>query len=268
MMSIASMHPNLIVVAILTLFLIGCKKDDTPPLPKYPVEVSNPNALTGAEHANQNVGASANELLSNAKYSKLIVEISYMEGFKPSQRTIDELTSFLRSRLNKSSIDIQLKPVAASAKDTYSVEQLAEEEKVHRALLTDDTTLTAHLMIVDGFYSANESVLGIAYRNTSMVLFGKAISKYSGGLSRPSKPLLESAVTLHEFGHILGLVNVGSAMQDEHQDEKNGKHCDNEDCLMYWAAESGDAFNALLGSGVVPSLDQNCLKDLKANGGL
>jgi len=259
--------PNLIVVLIIVALTIGCKKDEPNPLPTSPDETTLPSPMTGAVHANQNVGASAFELLSNTKYPNLIVEVSYMNGYKPTQRTLDKLKLFLEARLNKTSIDIQAKQIPASGNDSYTLEQLRAEDTTHRSLFTEDKTITTHLMIVDGFYDEGESVLGIAYRNTSMVLFGKAIQKYSGGLGQPSRPLLESSVTLHEFGHILGLVNVGTDMQAEHQDEAHGKHCDNETCLMYWTAENGDAISSLLGSGTVPLLDQNCVNDLQANGG-
>lgn len=70
------------------------------------------------------------------------------------------------------------------------------------------------------------------------MLFGSQIEKNSGGIRRPSKSNLETTVVLHEMGHLLGLVNVGSEMVEPHEDESYDHHCDNEDCLMYWAIET------------------------------
>ena len=75
---------------------------------------------------------------------------------------------------------------------------------------------------------------------------------------------LESAVLMHEFGHVLGLVNNGTPMTQNHEGESG--HCDNEDCLMFYAAETGDML-AILGGGSIPTLDEQCLDDLQANGG-
>ncbi len=67
----------------------------------------------------------------------------------------------------------------------------------------------------------------------------------------------------HEFGHLMGLVDQGSPMQVNHKDAANGAHCDKPDCLMYYNVEAG--FTGTLSA--VPSLDANCIADLKANGG-
>lgn len=63
-----------------------------------------------------------------------------------------------------------------------------------------------------------------------------------------------------------GLVNKGTALTSLHQDGVHGKHCSNSGCLMYYEAETSDIINNLLGDPI-PSLDQNCINDLKANGG-
>jgi hypothetical protein len=99
-----------------------------------------------------------------------------------------------------------------------------------------------------------------------MVIFEKTIREFSGGLGKPSATTLETTVSLHEFGHILGLTNNGTPMQSAHQDEPNGKHCNNKDCLMYWAVENSNIISTLTG-GNIPQLDAQCVADLKANGG-
>jgi predicted Zn-dependent protease len=121
-------------------------------------------------------------------------------------------------------------------------------------------------LVLDGSYADNNQVLGIAYRNTSMAIFGGTIADNSGGVSQPTRSKLESTVMNHEFGHLLGLVNLGSNMVDNHQDSSNGKHCDNSDCLMYYASETTEIASFLIGNDI-PALDQNCKNDLIANGG-
>jgi hypothetical protein len=108
-------------------------------------------------------------------------------------------------------------------------------------------------------------VLGVAYGASSMVIFDASIGKYAGGFGQPSKTSLESAVSMHEIGHILGLVNNGSDMVTDHEDKTNVRHCSNKDCLMYYQAETSDMLSNFLGN--IPSLDSNCIKDLQKNGG-
>jgi hypothetical protein len=70
----------------------------------------------------------------------------------------------------------------------------------------------------------------------------------------------------HEFGHLFGLVDLGSPMQVNHKDAANGNHCNVNNCLMYYGAETTDILGFLL-TGNVPSLDVNCQNDIRANGG-
>ena len=83
----------------------------------------------------------------------------------------------------------------------------------------------------------------------------------------PSLEVLETTVVNHEFGHLLGLVNAGSPLQSDHQDTEHGKHCTEQDCLMYYTAETGEGIINMLSGGSVPSLDAQCIADLQANGG-
>lgn len=217
-------------------------------------------------------GYSANDFLADSNFTELVVEIDYMEGYAPNEEAVDSLELFLEQRLNKNSITIQQPTsIPASGQDTYDISQIRDLEEQHRDAFTENAesdTLTAYMLIVDGHYS-QRNVLGIAYYNTSNVFFGGAYDEASGGVGQPSRYKTEATSFRHEFGHLFGLVNVpgsGTEMQTEHQDEQNGHHCDNDQCLMYYAMESTDIFGQFVGEEI-PSLDANCRADLEANGG-
>ncbi|MFT6970402.1 MAG: hypothetical protein ACJAXX_000967 [Roseivirga sp.] len=93
-------------------------------------------------------------------------------------------------------------------------------------MYNEGSTIKVYFFFADGGYAPNNNVLGIAYKNTSMVLFQSRIEELSGGVGQSSTSLLTSSVLGHEFGHILGLVNAGSTPQGDHQDTANGRHCD------------------------------------------
>src|SRR5207237_5065751 len=103
------------------------------------------------------------------------------------------------------------------------------------------------------------------YRNTSIALFGKTIHDNSGAVGQSSRTKLEATVLEHEIGHLLGLTDVGSPMQTPHKDATHGNHCDNSNCLMYYAAETTDVLGFLI-TGNIPSPDAHCIADMHANG--
>ncbi|MGZ3883562.1 MAG: peptidase [Bacteroidia bacterium] len=236
---------------ILLLGLGSCKKDKTIP----------------SSNVDNNVMPA--DFLSGSNYSKLVVEIQSMPGMQPAAATMDNLKAFLEQRLNKpGGVQIVQSSVPPS-KSVYSIFDIEAIESANRTQHTQAGTLTAYILFVNGSYnlnSGNSKVLGVTYKPSSMVIFDQTIKEYSGGLTQPSVETLESSVSEHEFGHILGLVNNGSAMQTAHQDTPHGKHCTNTNCLMYWSAETSDVVGNVLGNNI-PVLDANCISDLQANGG-
>lgn len=212
---------------------------------------------------------SPHDFLSNSPYQTLEVEVQFAGGFEPTSATISNLKTFLESRLNKSGgINIVQTTIPAPGQATYTLDNIRRIEKDHRTRHTEKGVLTAYVLLLDGEYagnSGNSKVLGITYENSSIVLFEKTIRDYSGGIGEPSRSTLETTVCTHEFGHILGLVNYGTDMQTDHQDHTNGYHCNNQNCLMYYTAETTDILANILGGP--PSLDAQCINDLRGNGG-
>ena len=219
----------------------------------------------------QEVGSSANDILSDKKYESITVEILYMSGFRPTDLAIDNLKQLISSRCNKpDGIDVVFHEIPAQGKSSYSVSDVRSLEADHRKEFTFKKDLAVCFIFMDGPSNENQGssmVLGQAYYNTSMVIYEKSLQDNAGGFGEPELYKLETTVINHEFGHILGLVNTGSDMYYLHQDTQHGAHCTNADCLMYWEAETGSMFDNLLGNAPVPTLDAYCIKDLQENGG-
>lgn len=220
----------------------------------------------GAYDHQQSTGASAADLLSSETYDSLVIQVQYVEGHQPTDQGLAILEGFLEGRLNKPrGIAIEIEPISTASQSTYSVSDVVALEQAHRTAFTEGSTLAIYFLFLDGEFSESSDVLGFAYYNTSMAIFQEKIEDNTGGALQPSQSVVEGIVLNHEIGHNLGLVANGSPMQTEHQDEPNGKHCDNEDCLMYWSVRTLDFVANLTGDA--PDLDQNCLNDLAANGG-
>lgn len=214
--------------------------------------------------------ADPNDFLASSDYDKLVVELQYVQGYAPTEATVNNLKSFLEQRLNKpGGVSIVPRSVSSPGKSVLTLDDIKKIEQENRQEHTSRKTLTAYFFFANADYVENQGsakVLGIAYGSSSMVIFEQTIHDLSGGLSQPPRATLETTVVLHEFGHILGLVDNGSPMQSQHLDAPHGKHCSNSNCLMYYAAETSDIVANVLG-GNIPQLDANCLDDLRANGG-
>jgi hypothetical protein len=249
------MNTTLKLVLILSIF-IGCSKKDS----DY---VNNPGA-SGLH--NKPVGASANELLSSSKYTSVKIEVQYMSGYQPDAGALNHLQTVLSALVNKpGGISIVTKEIPASSNTVLSVNDVILIEKNNRTAFTSGGQLALYVLYTNGNYSDN-NVLGVAYKNTSVVLFGKKIQDNSGGIGQASRTKLVATVAEHELGHLLGLVDIGSPMQTNHKDAAHGNHCSNTSCLMYYASETSDILGFLV-TGNIPSFDANCLADLHANGG-
>jgi len=254
----------LFVATLFTIFLISCGGDT-------PASVDNgddplPDEPSFEFDHERNPGDSAFDFLRDADFEELVIEIDYMPGFRPEDRSLDSLKVFLERRLNKQSIIIE-EPgeIPAEGQSSYSANEIRNLERRHRDTFSSEGRIGAYFIIADGEFS-QANVLGIAHFNTSMALFGPAIDNVSGGLGEPSKFVVETIVMRHEFGHILGLVNNGIEMVDDHHDVENGAHCTVEECLMNFSVRTSNFFENIFG-GEIPVLEEFCRTDISNAGG-
>lgn len=242
--------PYFIIASL--IMLSGCKKDNKDgPNPKL-------NKLS--------LGKSANDILSAKEYDQMTIEIISVSGFELQTSQINSFKSFVESIVNKpSGVNIKTSSVTNPGLAPYSLEDLIQFEETNRTEYNDGKELTLYLFITESEYT-EKNVLGLAYQNTSMAIMGGRIRALTGGIGQPSENLVLQTVLRHEIAHLMGLVNIGTAMQTNHQDVAHGKHCDVKECLMYYAVESGDFIGNLVGTNSPPELDSQCKADLKANG--
>ena len=243
------------VWAFLILAIAGCsKKDAVTGLP------------TGNTENTKAVGASAKDLLASTKYTSIKIEIQFMPLYPPNVTAIDNLVNYLNTLINKpGGVSIVQSSISTGGKTAYSLNDITGLEKNNRTVFTSGTQIGINLLYVDGNHT-EANVLGFAYRNTSVCLFTKTLYENSGGLGQPNRLKLETTILEHEFAHLLGLVNLGSPMQVNHEDGSHANHCNNSNCLMYYAAQT-TGIGGVLMNGNVPLLDANCKADLIANGG-
>ena len=234
-------------------FFSGCIKNDS--------GTGLPAIYAGND---KSTGSSARDLLSDDNFATLTIEIQYMTGFAPDAASLNNLTSFLNSLVHKpGGITITQKEIEAEGKPSYSINDVASIEQKDRTVYNTGNKIAIYVLITDGAFD-NPAAVGASYRNTSLCLFGKTLFDNSGGIGQLSRTKLETTVCEHEFGHLLGLVDLGSAMINNHKDADHGNHCKVKNCLMYYEIETIDFLSA---TDDIPTLDSKCLADLQANGG-
>ncbi|MDC7996119.1 membrane metalloprotease [Altibacter sp. HG106] len=253
----------LLLMLSAAVLITSCKDDDnndTPPQEDPTAE--NKKAL----------GESAEDLLANETYDRMVVEFVYSEGFRPMQETIDGFQTFLQNRLNKPGgvvfVETVIDPPPGAP---YNSTEIREIEEANRTQFTTDDTIAVYVFFSDGSSfgdSSNSVTLGTAYRNTSMVVYEKTLRDIS---SSTTLPVLEATTLHHEMGHILGLVNISEDdIHTEHEDEFRAKHCFVEECLMYFDASGltkSEVARFLERRAQAPNFDPLCIEDLQAKGG-
>jgi len=250
-----------IILLALTMFNFSCSSES----------INQENSGNNTIENKKPTGSSSNDLLSDDTFTSLIVELVYVESYKPTQSAINNFRSFLEARINKlNGITIETRAINSPRTTPYTIEDIINIEDENRTKFNTNNQIAVWAFFADGS-SANNSnnglVLGTAYRNTSFVIFEETIQELSGNALQPSTSILETTVITHEFGHILGLTNLGAPLQSNHEDTEHPKHCNAESCLMYWSAETDSGLSNLIGVSSAPELDTQCIADLQANGG-
>jgi hypothetical protein len=210
-------------------------------------------------------GASSADLITGREFNRLVVEIVHMPGHAPSDFALQQLATFLNRWLDKAEVVMGTpRQIPAGGRQTYSAQDIRALEAEHRTLFSDPATgtLATFAVVVDGAHT-DANVLGIAYYNTSTAYFGATIGRISGGLLQPSRRDVEATIWRHEYGHLMGLVDIGTPMQQPHRDHPNGAHCTETTCVMHHAFNNADLLANLLGQDT-PDLDAFCQADVRA----
>lgn len=274
-----------------TLLLLSCSKET----PEPEVVIDKTLNLKGT-------GDSANDILSNDTYDKLLIEIAYVSGFRPTQTAITDFTEFLRLHTFKENIEFTYQELDSPNEDELTLQEIADLESENRTAYSNGSTLAVYIYFSDAPAEDDEPeeglvTLGAVYRNTSMIIHEATIRRLASQSVLVSNADVEAATLNHEFGHLFGLVDLGTTALSDHEDSAAENHCNVEGCLMRaelqftlsgkssfnnngsYAAKmnpacvlSGATVMSLLrpsktGKAVeIPGLDTACVEDIHGNG--
>ncbi|WP_299531953.1 hypothetical protein [Ulvibacterium sp.] len=282
------------VLSALSLLLLGCSNssDDDGPDTQPPIDRSG-NLLP--------TGASANDILSNDDFTKLKIEIAYVTGFRPTPRAIENFVNFLRLRTFKQDIELVYTQLPSPDEETLTLQEVAQLESDNRTAYNEGDTLAIYIYFADAPADDDDEeeglvTLGAVYRNTSMIIHQGTVWSLAAQSIFITITDVETATLEHEFGHLFGLVDLGTDPINNHEDPDAPNHCNVEGCLMRaelqfgspsfkraLAGKSGEIKSACSLSGasilklldtraangslIVPNLDPECILDLQSNGG-
>ena len=127
-------HFLLIITLPAIFFLQGClKKDPGTGLPA--INTTNDKA----------VGSSGRDLLSSKNFTTLNIEVQYMTGFDPDAASLNNLSSFLDSLINKpGGIMISQKEIPADEHSLYTINDIASIEQKDRTAYNSGNQLAVY----------------------------------------------------------------------------------------------------------------------------
>ncbi len=213
----------------------------------------------------KDLGDNAKGYLQDKKYNRLVVELDYVEGYPPTTSVTDTLKNRLNHYCDKDDILIFPENIP-KAQSSYSLDDIKALEKEHRDYRTYKKDIVAYVLYLNGFYSENSNALGLAYSPTSIAIFKEKIDDID--IPPFAEYFIDSSdyeesVVIHEFGHLLALVNIGYESDRDHEDTK-GNHCKFDDCVMYYAIETVSIYDLITKEDPKPPSDfgEHCRHDL------
>jgi hypothetical protein len=203
--------------------------------------------------ANGDAGSFARQILAGG--GEIVIEVIAQQSAMPRQSTLAHVAQTLQ--------EVSGKPVASTVAGTPAplddVWTADEVRAVADSIGTSqsDGRAVLHIVFVHGRWHESDTVLGVAVRGDTAAIFVDAVDEAASPLVGPGA--IEEAVTMHEVGHLLGLVDL--FLQTGRADPEHPGHSSNRSSVMYWAVESTLLTDVLTG-GPPRDFDADDLRDL------
>jgi hypothetical protein len=205
-------------------------------------------------------GSLARSVLGRNGAANVVVEVIQQAAPRPG--TVDYVTSVLREVAPKN-IE-RPAPVSLGSDDTvWTADEIrSAADRFGRAQQSQSTAVLRLLFLRGRFDDGGGDegvVLGVAVRGDVAAMFVDEIARAARPLLDPA--VVEQAVTTHELGHLLGLVDV--VLKTGRVDPEHREHSRNPQSVMYWAVES-DLISQVFTGEPPRRFDREDLADLAA----
>lgn len=199
------------------------------------------------------VGSFADDVLRADRSARIEVRVRTQSGAEPRQGTLDHLASVLRQVSGGKEVVVTGGTVA-ERRDAWTADDV---RAAAGAVDQGGGTAVLQVLFVHGRYAEAEGVLGVSVRGDAAAVFSDEVD--ASGSPLVGAAAIEDAVTVHEIGHLLGLVDLHT--DTGRDDPEHPGHSANRRSVMYWAVESTLVADVLQG-GPPRDFDEADLADL------
>lgn len=219
------------------------------PAPAAPPQTTVPEPVPEAGV----VGSLAATYLRPTTSSAILVEVRSQDGAGPRPAAVERVRQVLAALTGKD-VTLTSGSVAGGARSWTAGElrALADEGVAQAAGLP-----VLRLLYLHGGFAENERAVGVAVRGDLAAVFSDRVAEAAGVFG--DRAAVEDAVTMHEVGHLLGLVDL--VLDTGREDPDHPGHSPNRGSVMYFAVES-TLLGSVLSGGPPRDFDQDDLDDL------
>jgi hypothetical protein len=198
----------------------------------------------------------------NKRVPKLVLEIDYTGGAKPTKAAVDWLVGRLKANVDKpDGIRVTYEQLPFS-RSKWSASDFSTVEKDHRNTHNSFSEASIYILCVTG--EGDGTFIGVAYSGAAVGILEQEIRDLEQHpLFTLSAGEIEKAVIVHEVGHLLALVNQTYKSPRNHEDPEHPGHSSNKQSVMYWAIENADAISQVFGGSIPTDYDADDRADLR-----
>jgi len=202
------------------------------------------------------VGFEAHLLLESFPDNALVVEIAYQRSAGPPPTSaVSTLLNRINETCSKGTVTVDEHAFDSSAPSFGEGDLLSTEESVRQHWPVPGE-MSLFYLYLEGSYSSDPSVIGVAYRGSSIAIFEGTIARDASLFG--ATVAVTTTVMVHEFGHELGLVGIiGNA---PNEDMTHPPHSDDPHDVMYWEVDTTGI--GALGANPPTQFDAADLSDL------
>jgi hypothetical protein len=190
-------------------------------------------------------GAAAARFLRGS--TPLRLQVLVQEGASIRAGTVDHLLAVFRS--------VSSRPISVAQSALASDRRTWSDDEVR---IAGRGPADLRMLLLRGASATGDDVLGVTVQEDVVAVFPDRVRDASGPLIGGAA--LERAVTTHELGHVLGLVDL--VLATGRADPDHPGHSRNPGSVMYWAIES-DLVGSVLTGGPPTEFDADDRADLQ-----
>lgn len=234
------------------------------PAPAQEAQPSPTTAVTTTPPASSSnlgkgaVGSFARHLLRPAPAKKIVLEFLQQPGKELSDRARTHVTQVL-SDVAKKPVETPVVALPAGGDDRHSEDEVRKMADQYGQAQQGGDQAVIRLLVLRGRAEESPNILGFAIRGDVLAIFPDQLRNAETAVV--DFETLEDAVTMHEVGHILGLVDL--ARKTGREDKAHPGHSSNRGSVMFWAVESS-LVGQVLGGPPPTNFDNEDIADLVA----